>query len=537
MRLRLNLQWKVLSLVAVAMTVILLVSLYLHGLITRILIEDIRYNDAVGQTVAMAGRIAARDYFLNLEDLRQDIQLVMVSAHADFKQIDVYQSEPNGLRLVATAGADEQTRLPALDENTQDNELGEKENPLPGVVSIETTRDLHRYWLITAAIEDREGKGYVSALVLKNPDRAFLTSLQRQHNLVLGGSVVASVVLLYLLFTYFFRRPARDIVHAMALARAGDLGARAVVRREDELGEIARGFNRMIDEISERDREREKLLTQIRGFNDELRIKVDTATRELRAANDALFQNQQRLARSERLAAIGQVAASLAHEIGTPLNAISGHLKLLGRNHLRNPDTQRRVHIVNTQLDFIVGIVRSLLQRTHRRRLLLSPTDLNALVREVLWLVAPTLDSHSISVEEMLAPDLPPVRGDRDSLHQVFLNLINNSIDAMAGGGRLQITSRLDPAGDAAELIFRDTGGGIDPEALDHLFTPMWTTKASGGGFGLAIIREIMDEHEGQIEVLTQQGQTGAAFRLTLPLAQQPADLSVFEEEVTSGAA
>jgi two-component system NtrC family sensor kinase len=325
-------------------------------------------------------------------------------------------------------------------------------------------------------------------------------------------------------------------VNAMSLARSGDLSARTVVRRDDELGTIARGFNRMIRDISERDREREELLTQIRRFNDELRERVENATHELRSANDALFQTQQRLARSERLAAIGQVAASLAHEIGTPLNAISGHLKLLARNHLHNPDTQRRVQIVNTQLDFIVGIVRSLLQRTHRRKAFLQPVDLNSLVREVLWLVSPTLDAHAISMKEVLDSGLPPVRGDRDSLHQVLLNMINNSVDAMSKGGELEIISRMDTQAGFAELIFRDTGAGIAPDALDHLFTPMWTTKSSGGGFGLAIVREIMNEHGGGIEVVNEPGQPGATFRLTLPLADAAVSSGIREEVATDAA-
>ena len=546
MRLRLNLQWKVLLLVAGSMTAILLVSSYLHGLITRSLVEDDRYNNAVGQTVAVAGRVAAYDYFAHPEELNQDLQLVknsrpdfkQIEFYPDFKQIDVYLRLPDGLHLVATT-APEAARLPALDENSQDNEFGEMERPLQDVISIETERDRRRHWLITAAIKGRDGSGYVSALVLKNPSNAVVNHLQRQHDLVVGGAVAALVVVLYWLFANFFRRPARDIVNAMAQARGGDLAARVVVRRVDEIGKIARGFNQMIDDIGERDREREKLLTQIRGFNDELREKVEAATRELRAANEALFQTQQRLARSERLAAIGQVAASLAHEIGTPLNAISGHIKLLARNHPHDPDTQRRVQIVNKQLDFIVSIVRRLLARTHRPRAVLKPLDLNAVVREALWLVAPTMDAHGIGVTEMLGPSLPPVRAERDSLHQVLLNLINNSIDAMPEGGRLEITTRLNAAARACELVFRDTGAGISADARDHLFELMWTTKATGSGFGLAIAREIMNEYGGQITVIDdgrENHERGAAFLLTLPLAEPSVHATHWpeEEEITA---
>src|SRR5260370_28564856 len=155
----------------------------------------------------------------------------------------------------------------------------------------------------------------------------------------------------------------------------------------------------MIDDMRSRNEERERRLSQVNSFNDELQLEVERATGELRASNEALFETQQRLARSERLAAVGQIAASLAHEIGTPLNAISGHLRLLSRNHPHDQDTRRRVEIINSQIDSVVKSVRSLLARTQRPRPDLQPLDLNALIRELLWLVQPTLSPSCITVK------------------------------------------------------------------------------------------------------------------------------------------
>lgn len=263
--------------------------------------------------------------------------------------------------------------------------------------------------------------------------------------------------------------------------------------------------------------ERERLLKQVGGFNDELRSEVAAATRELAAANSSLFDSQQRLARSERLAVVGQMAAALAHEIGTPLNSISGHLELLAADHPHHAETQRRIRVINHQIDFIVGAVKRLLEWTHRRRASLQPVGINELIREVLWLAGPTLDKQAITVEVKLDERLPPLHADRDGLQQIFLNLINNSTDAMPGGGRIEVTTRLDEPAGVAEIIFRDSGVGIMPEAAEHLFEPMWTTKPSGSGFGLAIAREIMGDHGGEI-ALVEGVRHGAAFRLTLPL-------------------
>jgi signal transduction histidine kinase len=144
--------------------------------------------------------------------------------------------------------------------------------------------------------------------------------------------------------------------------------------------------------------------------------------------------------------------------------------------------------------------------------------DPSALIGDLLRLVGPTLDNHRIEISTDLAADMPYVLADRDSLHQVFLNLINNSIDAMPRGGRLFIEMRADTVSGTAEIIVRDTGPGIDPGAVEHLFEPMWTTKVTGNGFGLAIARAIMDDHGGGIEVDASVSD-GASFRLWLPLA------------------
>lgn len=281
--------------------------------------------------------------------------------------------------------------------------------------------------------------------------------------------------------------------------------------------------------------EREKLLNQIRGFNDELRGEVAAATQELAASNSSLFDSQQRLARSERLAIVGQMAASLAHEVGTPLHSISGHLELLATSHPYDADTQRRVRVIQHQVDFIVGTVKRLLEWTHRGRLTLRPLALNELLKEVLWLVGPTLDKQGITVELNFDERLPPLRADRDSLQQVFLNLINNSVDAMPKGGLIEVTTRLDEEAGAAEIVFRDSGVGIAPDAAEHLFEPMWTTKPSGSGFGLAIAREIMAEHGGSIAV-AEGVERGAAFCMTLPL-EKAAPKAEYAEEVTSDVA
>ncbi|PYS20613.1 MAG: hypothetical protein DMF72_20370 [Acidobacteria bacterium] len=515
-RLRLNLQWKVLLLMAAILTATIIASTYLHGLITNQLGEEYRYNNAVRQVATIAKRTAALHYFDRPDDLSQETQF-LVNSRPDFDQIDVYEIK-NGQAQLVTTTAPAASRLPYLNENSTDNELHEMEKQLPGIVSMEVDQNNRRNWLITVEMRDANRRGYVSALVQKAPRNDFMSRLQFRQNVILAGGSFVVVGLLYFFFAFFFQRPTREIAAAMARAQAGDLNANAVVHRDDELGKIAAAFNRMIADIRARDDERERLLLQVNNFNEHLQAEVDQATRELRASNESLLETQQGLARSERLAAVGQIAASLAHEIGTPLNAISGHLRLLARSHPNDADMKRRVKIINSQLESVVKSVKSLLARTQRPQLSFQNLNLNEIVDELLWLVQPTLELHKIKVATRLDDSLLLIRADHDSLLQLFLNLTNNSIDAMPNGGRIEITTRSDSASGCAELVFADSGSGIDPTAVGHLFEPLWTTKTAGSGFGLAIARDIANDHGGKIEVV-HDGQEGAVFRLSLPIA------------------
>jgi len=521
-RLRLNLQWKILLLVAVSMSLILVTSSYLHTVRTRAVIARDHYENAISQTSVLTNRIAAYDYFSSIEDLQQETQLVSRS-RPDFKQIDVYQNSSAGPQLIATTSPG----APAL-SSISDGENSQTKLLQSGVSSSEITLNNSKYWLIKADITNPQHSGFIKALVLKSTHHALVDNLHREYNLVLFGAVAASVALLYVLFSYFFRRPVKEILHAMAQTRGGVLASRAPVRRDDELGAIARGFNELMDNIAERSREREELMNQISDLNNELLKKVETATTELRAANANLIRTQQRLAYSERMAAIGQVTASLAHEIGTPLNAVAGHLQLLGRNHSDAQDTQRRLKIIDAQLDSVVQTVKSLLERTHRRRVRLELIDINETVRELALLVEPMLESQNIKASVTLDDLLPCVSADRDGLHQVFLNLVNNSCEAMPNGGELEIATRYLRERRQVEIMFSDSGAGIAPDVVDHLFEPMFTTKQSGGGLGLVIARDIITEHRGRIELVS--GSSGAVFLLALPVAESPEGIAEYIE-------
>jgi two-component system, NtrC family, sensor kinase len=242
---------------------------------------------------------------------------------------------------------------------------------------------------------------------------------------------------------------------------------------------------------------------------------------ELRRINEELFETQKNLARSERLAVAGQLAASLAHEIGTPLNSISGHVQLLARRKGNDEATARRLLVIEKQVENIVRTVRQLLSWTRKYELRLELVDLGHVLEDSVLLASPVLEMRKIRVQMNLAAICPKIYGDSGYLHQVFLNLINNSTDAMPRGGELRIKLR-PPAPEEmqeVEVVIADTGTGMARETVAHIFDPMFTTKqiGTGAGLGLAICDQIVRQHAGTIHVESEVGQ-GTTFTIRLPL-------------------
>src|SRR5258705_11766257 len=218
---RLNLQWKILLLEAVWMSLIIVASSYRQGVRTRSIIEKDHHENAMNKTLALANRISKYDYFSNLKDLHQEIDLV-AGSRPDFKQIDVYQNTAGGIHLIATTA-------PASNSLTSLS-TGETFTAEPlGPSSEEMTRENSHYWLITTPVSNSQHSGLIRALVLKSYHHQLVNSLHRQYNLALLGVVVASAVLLYLPFCHFFRPPVRAIVQTMAAARNGNLAHRGPV--------------------------------------------------------------------------------------------------------------------------------------------------------------------------------------------------------------------------------------------------------------------------------------------------------------------
>ena len=232
---------------------------------------------------------------------------------------------------------------------------------------------------------------------------------------------------------------------------------------------------------------------------------------------------QTHLRRSERLAALGKLLAGVAHEVRNPLAGIRSTVQLWQRG-IGREDDEALAGLVE-EVDRLEGIVSRLLHFSRADAQDLAPGDLNAVVAEVARLTAPRAEAQGVRLEVELEPDLPPAALAAPALIQVFRNLATNALQVMPEGGTLRLaTGRAGDGGAGAiEARVTDTGPGLSAEAARHLFEPFFTTKADGTGLGLAIAREIALAHRGDLRAEDRPCGRGAAFILTLPVAESGA--------------
>jgi two-component system NtrC family sensor kinase len=232
-----------------------------------------------------------------------------------------------------------------------------------------------------------------------------------------------------------------------------------------------------------------------------------------------------RLMESDRLAAVGELVAGVAHEVNNPLSSISAFAQLLLRDDTLSPAQRESIEVIRAETTRASPVGQDLLAFARRSEPQRMPLDLNAVVTRSLRMRQYQFDETGVRVQSELAEDLPAVMGDPRQLQQVCLNLLTNAIQAMASGGTLSV--RTMRVGDRVRLEVADSGPGIPAEARPHIFEPFFTTKkeGEGTGLGLSVSYGIVASHGGSIE-LVESGPQGTTFRVALPAEEVPATTS-----------
>ncbi|PZR75514.1 MAG: PAS domain-containing sensor histidine kinase [Chthoniobacterales bacterium] len=222
---------------------------------------------------------------------------------------------------------------------------------------------------------------------------------------------------------------------------------------------------------------------------------------------------------SERFNALTLLAAGVAHEIGNPLNSLHIHLQLMERKVRKldgkvKEELQEAIAISRAEITRLDSIVTQFLQAIRPSKPQLHPENVNALVEDALRFFAPEIEDRDIVVEAELRPDLPLLELDRDQMKQAFYNVIKNGFEAMKRRGILRIRTDMDAT--HVNVSFTDTGGGMSAESLSRVFEPYFTTKSSGSGLGLLIVRRIVREHGGEMAIESNEGK-GLTLTIRLP--------------------
>jgi len=497
------------KLVVLSLLILIVVSfgfLFLHRWLSNAWLEQDLRDRAVFFGREISATIDDREELESGPKLEEAIRRVL-AARPDVLQIDVFSFYEGESVMIASNGAN---RMPFSRDDGKRVRAGE-------VVARLSQQNGVRVWdVLSPVVLNHHVIGAVGTrFSLDRADR--LRNRVNLWALVLTGvSVLIMGSLMTAAVHYTVNRPIGGLLKAIRNVEPGDNLSRVEVSGSDEFHTLASHFNAMME--------------RIQHFNEEMDSRINKATREIndrykevQRLNNRLYELQQQLLHAERLSIAGRMVAQVAHEIGTPLHAIAGHLELLRAELDKTGTTQprKRLQIIEEQIQRMSGILRQLLSLVRSDAPAHETVDAAALIRECVDLVTPGIHTNGLSLALNVDRDVPPVFGNRAQLMQVILNLLSNAIDATPRGGTITINARKRRDGNRLQISVEDTGIGIPAHKHKEIFAAFVTTKphGKGTGLGLYLASEIVRDHGGHIEVASKEG-AGSTMTVVLPAAR-----------------
>jgi signal transduction histidine kinase len=497
----LSLRARLLLLVAIVVTAVITTATYLQVRSFERTVELELHRTAEGAAHAVAADMGARGGALDPDDVRDTLNELMEASPA-LHSLSVFDTDVQTVQVLASTSSEE--RAESLELAREVMASG----------SRRTEADDRRVVVAVPFVRAGRGMAVVASVSMASVEQA-----RNRGGQVAMGFAMPTVLLVTLLIDAVTRRvvhrPIAELQRTIRRVSAGDLTSRAAVLRRDEIGMVADGLNDM--------------LSRLEQASDVLQQRVREATSELLVRNAELEECVQRvlglqeaLTRAERLAAVGEMAASVAHQVGTPLNLVSGYVQMIREDPQTQGAVRQRLEIVEAQLSQVTHVLRTMLDRA-RQPAPRTRTNLAQLVERACAIARPRLVRAGVHVNMRLDDSLPDVDANGAQLELALLNLVTNALDAMPDGGTLTIRGSATEGG--ARLQVEDTGAGIPADLLPHLFEPWVTTKpvGQGTGLGLGIVREVVRDHGGEVTAANCTG-GGAVFTVDLPRATDSID-------------
>ncbi len=436
----------------------------------------------IGQSLVTALGNALRDK--QSADVDETLNALEVLA----PNLDIHVHDPAGAPIAHSHGAALDNRIEQLAERAALSRVD--------LVTFDPPDDPERI-IFTGPLAADDGT-ILGSVAVSRPTDDLVADLHRTRNrlvLALAAFLFATLAAGLILGTIHVTRPISHLLDGVRHVREGDFRTRVQPGRNDEIGELVDEFNAMIAKLAE-----------MRG--------------RIEAEADARTRLELGLQRVDKLVTIGQLSAGLAHEIGSPLQVLSGRASALLEHG--DPEVQRQAGLLVTQCDRITRIIEQLLSFGRRKPAAVGPCDLVVPVTSVIDLLANEARRRGVTLSLETTEGDHDIIGDIDQLQQVALNLLRNALAATPSGGT--ITVRIDRVDHTVRLSVRDTGPGIDEATQARLFEPFFTTRASEGGtgLGLAVVRAIANEHRAKVDIYSEPG-SGSEFVVSFPHRKEAA--------------
>jgi two-component system NtrC family sensor kinase len=338
----------------------------------------------------------------------------------------------------------------------------------------------------------------------------------RESQLIFILFTVITIICFALILAFFLHRlvtnPVKQLVNGTKKVAHGELDAEIPVRTKDEIGQLAVSFNHMIADLKKANQE-------IQSWSIGLEKKIEERTKKL-------YQARAKLIQSEKMASMGILASSVAHEINNPLQGILTYIKLMLKiisgeevDRKRLDDFKNYLQLMGDEIERCGDMVKNLLVFSKQTKLNIQEADINGIIKNSLVLVDNKIKLQNVEVELDLQEKLPSIYCDIKQIQQTLIALLINAVEAMPDGGKVGINTRSLDRRDV-EIAISDTGEGIPSEKLKNIFDPFFTTKdeAKSTGLGLFVAYGIIKEHKGTIEAHSEHGK-GTQFHIKLPVS------------------
>ena len=423
-----------------------------------------------------------------------------VQSDGRLARIDIFSAAGSDIDYVAGAG-----RVPYEWSETMVESVGRKGKPV--YVKIQTEVGPSLGLLYTSGWGEKPGRHVVvCAIVFSRSNEEILS--RAQHLLIFSTGGLLLVILLILAFSYgwLIDRPLKIIIDTIDQLHAGRYAQRIPISRKDEWGQLTDHFNTMAEEI-------ERVLARNRELNSQLEVRVQEATHNV-------VQLQKQVSQMQQLTALGYLTATLAHDLGTPLHSIAGLASLLlEREEGWPPDVARKLELIVQQTQRLNTTIQNVRRATRLPEPHFEVMSIANLLNDTLSLVEPQLQRADIHVVSNMEDHAPLLYADRDRVQTALFNLIQNAIEAMPGGGQIDVSVFTVAERHSLAISVKDTGFGISPELMERVCEPFFSTHRDEGirGLGLSIVQDIVKAHGGHVEI-NSRPDDGSEIILYFPL-------------------